>query len=175
VCSIPSRARWVWVRTVHEWTANTLHIYTSIAVRPTSERESVCVWWLAHLYSSVHIINFWGSPKKRKKRKKTNKQRKGLILRFFLFSCCSGWCFVTSFVSRLTSLAQSRLGPARYHCWTIIQLAFLTNIVLVPLVFSPPTAPHIRLQLYKSCCYSTDTLLSMAADLLVAVPSCSAR
>ena len=110
--------------------------------------------------------------KKKRKKKKSKRKRKGL---FFVYIFEFSWCAVISFVSRLASLAQSRLGPARYHCGTIIQLAFLNNVVLVPLVFIPPTAPHIRLQLYRSCCYSTDTLLSMAADLLVAVPSCSAR
>jgi hypothetical protein len=38
------------------------------------------VWWLAHLYSFVHRIYFWGSPKKKKKKgsvlKKEKKEKK---------------------------------------------------------------------------------------------------
>jgi Na+/H+ antiporter NhaD/arsenite permease-like protein len=52
--------------------------------------------------------------KKQKKKKKKNErqQRMGFVCVFLLFMW---WCFVITFVSRLTSLAQSSLGPAYYH------------------------------------------------------------
>ena len=115
--------------------------------------------------------------KKRKKEEKKDKRRrrkKGLNLLFS--SCCASCSFsVTTFVPRLTSLAWFSLGPAQYRRWTIIQLAFVTNVVLVLPCFSPPTAPHIRLQ-HDSlfCCCGTDTLRSTFVDLLVAVTSCLA-
>jgi hypothetical protein len=56
------------------------------------------------------------------------------------------------------------LGPAHSRRWTITELAFVTNVVLVfsCVFFSPPRAPHIRLWLDRCCCCSTDTLLSSA-------------
>ena len=101
---------------------------------PLSFGKSLCgVWLLWSLF--VYIISFEDPQKKRKKEKKG-----GL---FVVLLHCFRWCVVTSFVPRLTSLARSRLGPAQYHRWTIIQLAFVTNVVLVLPCFSPPIAPHI--------------------------------
>ena len=104
------------------------------------------VWCVTPVKSFCLYNQFWGSPekkkKKKKKRKKTEKrkEKRGLfvvLLHYFR------WCVVTSFVPRLASLARSRLGPAQYHRWTIIQLASVTNVVLVLPCFSPPIAPHI--------------------------------
>ena len=81
--------------------------------------------------------------KRRKKGKKDKRRRrkKGLNL---LFSSCYASCSfsMTTFVPRLTSLAWFSLEPAQYSRWTIIQLAFVTNVVLVLPCFSPPIAPH---------------------------------
>jgi hypothetical protein len=66
--------------------------------------------------------------KKKRKRKNKRQQRRGFVCAFFLFL---RWCFVITFVSRLASLAQSILGPVYYHRWTISQLAFFANMVLV--------------------------------------------
>jgi hypothetical protein len=83
-------------------------------------------------------------------------------------------CIMTFFVSRLASLTRSSLGPARYHRWTISQLAFVTNAVLVlpcTLIYSPPIAPYIWLKLDRCCCCSVNTLFSRVSDLLVAAAS----
>jgi hypothetical protein len=95
------------------------------------------------------------------------------------------WCFllcwtscslsVTTFVPRLTSLAWFSLGPAQYRRWAIIQLAFVTNMVLVHSLFQPTYSSTYLTMLDRVCCCGTDTLHYRLADLLVAVPSCWAR
>jgi len=50
--------------------------------------------------------------KKEKEKKRKEKEAKGL---FVVLLHCIWWCVVTSFVSRLTPLARSRLGSAQYH------------------------------------------------------------
>ena len=50
--------------------------------------------------------------KKEKEKKRKEKEEKGL---FVVVLHCFRWCVVTSFVSRLTPLARSRLGPAQYR------------------------------------------------------------
>jgi hypothetical protein len=111
----------------------------------TSERErergSVCVvrCSLEASWSCYSILKFpWNknyqkkvAAKKKEKSKNNQKkqqQRRGFVCVFLSFVW---WCFVITFVSRLMSLAQSILGPAYYHRWTISQLAFFANVVLV--------------------------------------------
>ena len=74
--------------------------------------QKKCEWWVAHLSSLYSYNQFWVSPaKKRKKnqKKKKEKEKKGVVLWLFVRF---RWCVVPSFVSRLASLARSRLGPA---------------------------------------------------------------
>jgi hypothetical protein len=54
------------------------------------------------------------AAKKKKKAKRTKKSnnKEGALCVFLSFV---QWYFVITFVSRLTSLAQSSLGPAHYH------------------------------------------------------------
>jgi hypothetical protein len=52
------------------------------------------------------------AAKKKQKEMKKATTKKGLLCVFFSFVW---WCFMITFVSRLTSLAQSSLGPAYYH------------------------------------------------------------
>jgi hypothetical protein len=82
--------------------------------------------------------------KKRRRKQKMRKKerRKGSDRKMCwidLFCLCGASCswLVTTFVPRLTSLAWFSLGPAQYHCWTIIQLAFISNVVLVHSLFQP--------------------------------------
>jgi Na+/H+ antiporter NhaD/arsenite permease-like protein len=49
---------------------------------------------------------------KNRKRKTRDNNEGGFVCVFFLFLW---WCFVITFVFRLTSLAQSSLGPTYYH------------------------------------------------------------
>jgi cell division septal protein FtsQ len=73
---------------------------------------------ICSLASFVHIIRVWSHPekkkkkrkkKRKKKKKKKKKKKRGLIASFIVVF---GGCFCVSFVSRLASLARSRLGPA---------------------------------------------------------------
>ena len=52
--------------------------------------QKKCVWWLALLYSFVHIISLWVSPEKKKKRKKgqRRKQTGGGRSRFWASAFC---------------------------------------------------------------------------------------
>jgi polyferredoxin len=77
--------------------------------------------------------------KKEKKRKEKRFKKKGLffILILGLSHLVFGGVLWFSFVSRLASLARSSLGPAQYHRRTLIQLAFITNVVLVRSLFQP--------------------------------------
>jgi hypothetical protein len=100
---------------------------------PTLSRKSVCGQLLIRSIL-VMLFNFEVPLKKiikkscNKKKKKKQQQRRGFVCVFLTFVW---WCSVITFVSRLASLAQSSLGPAYYHRWTISQLAFFPNVVLV--------------------------------------------
>jgi hypothetical protein len=97
---------------------------------------------------SVHIISFEDPLKKRKKGKKKKKGKRSKIKEKgadFCVDSFARWC-CDLLVSRLVSLARSRLGPAQYHCWTVIQLAFVTNVVLS---FSLALhSAHLQLHIY---------------------------
>jgi Na+/H+ antiporter NhaD/arsenite permease-like protein len=118
----------------------------SILVRPYSrERERVCVCSELLFCIPLFINQFLRLPKKKekkrkkKKREKIQKKKKGLffILILGFFHLVFGGVLWFSFVSRLASLARSSLGPAQYHRRTLIQLAFITNVVLVRSLFQP--------------------------------------
>jgi hypothetical protein len=77
------------------------------------------------------------------------------VLCFFLSFC------VTTFVSRLASLARFSLEPAWCHCWTLIQL-ILTNVVLaIPCAL---ILAHLQLQIYLG--YSLTKIIAAAPDTL---------
>jgi hypothetical protein len=107
----------------------------------------------------------------KKRGKKSKRQhRRGFVCVFFSFV---QWCFMITMVSRLTSLAQSSLGPTYYHRWMISQLAFFTNVVLVlpcyllSATYSSTYIPTIASQGFL--CQHWYTLFKVA-DLSVAFP-----
>ena len=107
----------------------------------TLERErKVCVANCSFVFLCSYN-QFLRLPKKKKKKekRKDSKEKKGLffILILDLFHLVFGGVLWFFFVSRLASLARSSLGPAQYHRRTLIQLAFITNVVLVRSLFQP--------------------------------------
>jgi hypothetical protein len=106
--------------------------HTSILPLPSPEKVCVLSCSLEAFWSCYSVLMFhWKKLSKKscsKKKWKKQQQRRGSVCVFFSFV---RWCFVITFVSMLASLAQSSLGPAYYHCWTIPQLAFFANVVLV--------------------------------------------
>jgi hypothetical protein len=79
--------------------------------------KSLCGNWLFRS-PFVHIFSFEDplkeekrKKKKEKEKKKKRKREKGLIFAFKVSCSYFQWCAVILFVSRLVSLAQSRLGP----------------------------------------------------------------
>ena len=76
------------------------------------------------------------SNKKKEREEERKWKKKGLNLVFFL-CCASSSLSVITVVPRLTSLAWFSQGPAQYLHWTIIQLAFITNVVMVHSLFQP--------------------------------------
>jgi hypothetical protein len=89
---------------------------------PTLSKKSVCGQLLIRsilvlLFSfevtlKKKIIKKKLQQKKAKRNEKKQQQRRGFVCVFFSIV---RWCFMITFVSRLTSLAQSSVGPAYYH------------------------------------------------------------
>ena len=108
---------------------------------PLYFQKKVCVANFSFVFFCSYN-QFLRLPKKKKKKEnkeKRFKKKKGLffILILGFFHLVFEGVLWFSFVSRLVSLARSSLGPAQYHRRTLIQLAFITNVVLVRSFFQP--------------------------------------
>jgi hypothetical protein len=143
------------------------------------ERESVCVVSCSlEAFCLILLFNFEvalknikkSCSKKIEKEKNKQQQKRGFVCVFLLFL---RWCFVITFVSRLISLAQSSLGSTYYHRWTISQLSFFANVVLVlPCLLLSATYSSTYLPTAASQGFLCQHryIVFQVADLLVAFP-----
>ena len=115
-------------------------LYSSFYRNTPALSEKVCVANCSFVFFCSYN-QFLRLPKKKKKKRekiqKKKKKRLFFILILGLFHLVFGGVLWFSFVSRLASLAGSSLGPAQYHRRTLIQLAFITNVVVVRSLFQP--------------------------------------
>jgi cation transport ATPase len=118
----------------------------------------------------------WNKDRKEKTREveKEEEEERGGWIWCFLLCCASCSWLVTTSVPRLTSLAWFSLGPAQYRHWMIIQLAFITNVVLVHSLFQPTCSSTYSTTAWQVLLLRHRYTIFEVAILLVVVPSCFA-